>query len=167
MALCEIFEAGLLPSISGALYKLQVMPTSLVSWKMEAQRQDIHRLKQNHKKQAEKYTAEKPILPKQNVWNKSVPTTSPSTPALQTTPIQKPTSGMVYPGNGQPMDIDTAKCLGICFNCGHHGHLNKDCPTPRTYKYQVRATDVWGVYTQEQKEEMARLYEEAKKKKDF
>jgi hypothetical protein len=31
-----------------------------------------------------------------------------------------------------PMDIDNARQKGLCFNCGEHGHIARNCPTKKT-----------------------------------
>lgn len=47
-------------------------------------------------------------------------------------------TGIIYGGQGKPMDIDAMHKKGLCFGCGEKGHLNKDCPKKQK-KAKVRA----------------------------
>lgn len=52
-------------------------------------------------------------------------------------PVEKRTSsGMVFGGSGQPMDVDKARMRGRCYLCGTPGHRQFDCPNRN--KEQIR-----------------------------
>ena len=50
---------------------------------------------------------------------------------------QKDATGTTYGGAGRPMDLDRARRMGLCFNCGQRGHRSFECPNKK--KAVVRA----------------------------
>ncbi|KAG2082728.1 uncharacterized protein F5147DRAFT_590284 [Suillus discolor] len=49
-----------------------------------------------------------------------------STSSPQQSSSTTPTTG-TFSGQGLPMDVDACRRQGLCFKCGRHGHLAKDC----------------------------------------
>ncbi|EKM49241.1 uncharacterized protein PHACADRAFT_201863 [Phanerochaete carnosa HHB-10118-sp] len=49
-------------------------------------------------------------------------------------------TGVTFGGRGQPMELDQARRLGLCFRCGEKGHLSRNCPN-RQQAQQVRAAE--------------------------
>lgn len=50
---------------------------------------------------------------------------------------KKDRTGVTFGGSGQPMDLDKAKSLGLCFHCGQKGHLARYCPKKQTQIRQL------------------------------
>ncbi|KAG0699468.1 hypothetical protein DFH29DRAFT_877292 [Suillus ampliporus] len=60
-----------------------------------------------------------------------------------------------FGGQGIPMDIDTCRRQGLCFKCGKHGHLSRDCLQGKPAVIQAVLEDL----QEEDKEEMEWLGE--------
>ncbi|EKM49030.1 uncharacterized protein PHACADRAFT_202101 [Phanerochaete carnosa HHB-10118-sp] len=55
-------------------------------------------------------------------------------------------TGVTFGGRGQPMELDQARRLGLCFRCGEKGHLSRNCPN-RQQTQQVRAAETPAIPT--------------------
>ena len=67
-----------------------------------------------------------------NFWKPSQEKQQPQaakTPA--TVADKKDGSGTTFGGGGRPMELDKARQMGACFNCGKKGHIAKFCLEPR------------------------------------
>jgi hypothetical protein len=92
-------------------------PTTYIEWKKIAIKMDsLKRSYQATNQQSYRYPNQKSSGAKM-------------TSGSSTTPHQ--TSGTVYGGRGQPMDIDRTRKKAGCYRCGEEGHIVKDCPMSR------------------------------------
>lgn len=144
----EIFEDGLLSDITEAVYNLRPMPETLEEWKTEARLLDQQKMKQRlrHGRGFAGKDKEKLKVVKQSFKQ----TISPEVTKT------KVATGTVFGGSGQPMDIDAARRLGLCFNCGQVGHISKFCPQKASQPVQVRQVNLSSM----SKEEMDALMKE-------
>ncbi|KAG1839858.1 hypothetical protein C8R48DRAFT_781946 [Suillus tomentosus] len=62
-----------------------------------------------------------PPPPRENSTQTPCSTSSPQQSSSTT-----PATG-TFSGQGLPMDVDACRCQGLCFKCGRHGHLAKNC----------------------------------------
>lgn len=52
-------------------------------------------------------------------------------------------TGTTFGGTGRPMDLDAARRLRQCFNCGEQGHISRNCPKKKANCFQqVRGLSV-------------------------
>ncbi|EKM49044.1 uncharacterized protein PHACADRAFT_202086 [Phanerochaete carnosa HHB-10118-sp] len=49
-------------------------------------------------------------------------------------------TGVTFGGRGQPMELDQARRLGLCFRCREKGHLSRNCPNQQQAQ-QVQAAE--------------------------
>jgi hypothetical protein len=154
LVLKEIFEAGLLSSILENIYRIDCMPTTLEGIKAKARVFDNQRLLWESLQKGKKVVETKPIKH-----------TIPFTPKKPSVPSVSTSTGTLFGGSGQPMDIDAAKRAGLCFLCGQKGHIVKDCP----HKKPVHARQIdMASMTKEELDAMIKQWNDIhSEKKDF
>ena len=127
LTLREIFEQGLIMPLRKSISTIQYQPNTLVEWKDAARKQYMQMTRFNESVKSVKYSEPKPGVQGLNTVSPAV--------------VEKKTStGTVYGGNGQPMDIALFKKNGLCFNCGNWGHIGKECPHKKPI--QTRQLDI-------------------------
>ncbi|KAI0690624.1 hypothetical protein BC835DRAFT_1216317, partial [Cytidiella melzeri] len=139
-ALTLFFKDGLDTSLRQAVFDLRPMPRTLQEWKDGAREIDLQQQERDAEEAARRFSAkpscfffQTPAAPP-----RSTTTTSQSHQTNTTCPLPFPTSttpapckdatGLVFGGQGQPMDIDVARRRGLCFKCHKPGHLGRNCP---------------------------------------
>jgi hypothetical protein len=124
----RLIERNVNPAIINAIYSSGTLPTSYADYKGRILR--IGRLWEQRREQI-------------SYSQKPTPQTHPHIPiqrpqAPLTTECKTPT-GVVFGGQGKPMDIDGLKRDNKCFNCREQGHFRRNCPKPAQRKINVRA----------------------------
>ena len=144
--LIEIFEEGLLQSIVTSIYRSDTMPTTLDGWKAKARQLDNQRLRFESRKKMLGITD--PVKPTTSTI-KTTTTLSVVKSTFKPSPLPsvKTSTGILFGGNGQPMDLDAAKKARICFICRQRGHIAKDCPNKKPV--QVRQLDIFSISKEE------------------
>lgn len=164
-ALLTFFRQGLSNSIKQAIHNLRPMPTTLQGWKdaaMQIDRQNrwyeidqkfqvshrnppttTHASYSNTRPPGANFTAPRPSVP---------------TNANPTETARRDSTGVIFGGRGQPMDIDAARRRGVCFRCEKPGHLARDCTAPNRRAVNVRA--LVAELSKEEMEEVMREVEE-------
>ena len=67
-----------------------------------------------------------------NFWKPSQEKQQPqAAKTLATVADKKDGSGTTFGGGGRPMELDKARQIGACFNCGKKGHIAKFFPEPK------------------------------------
>lgn len=129
--LIELLERQLSESIVTKIYGSETLPTTYDGWKRKAIRFDNleRRLKEVRRQQ----TPQNPPVarkPEQSTTPRTTPNTAPT--------YKRDSTGTVFTGTGQPMNLDEARQKGVCYKCGLPGHIGKFCPNRQ--KTEVRAT---------------------------
>ena len=78
-----------------------------------------------------------------NFWKPSQEKQQPQaakTPATVTD--KKDGSGTTFGGGGRPMELDKARQMGACFNCGKKGHIAKFCLEPKKAVVRGVSTEI-------------------------
>lgn len=161
-ALMEKFESGLAPSLNKAIYHIVPLPKTLEDWKDRARtldRQDRQQRLQGTEMQtlpnqrAFPSPSTRPLSSNSAASSMPRPSTGFS-PHYFPSSVSKPSSGnspslvpramehvdrtgTTLGGNGQLMDLDAARRMVKCFNCGRTGHIACSCPNT-TQGFNVR-----------------------------
>ena len=78
-----------------------------------------------------------------NFWKLSQEKQQPQTAkAPATIADKKDGTGTTFGGGGRPMELDKARQIGACFNCGKKGHIAKFCPEPKKTVVQGVSTEI-------------------------
>ncbi|KAG1836447.1 hypothetical protein DFJ58DRAFT_171486 [Suillus subalutaceus] len=92
---------------------------TFAAWKAKAIEQDqLYR-----QREARRQRPHLPVPPPPRANSTQTPR---STSSPQQSSSATPTMG-TFSGQGLPMDVDACRRQGLCFKCGRHGHLAKDC----------------------------------------
>lgn len=151
--LISLLEKNLNQMIVDRIYAISPLPTTYKAWKTKATELDALRIR--HLEQKNRRT----VLP---TPKRSEPT--PTTPRE----YKRDSTGKTFTGQGQPMDTDRAKAkaAGACYRCGKTGHMQAQCPEPKTTNVRTMVAEM----TNEQKDEMRKLLvqkDDESEKSDF
>ena len=157
----RLLEKNVNRSIIDTIYGSGNLPSNFGDYKKRVLK--IGHLWEQRREQSEMVRKSYPYRPPQPPSRSFAPIVTPTPTLVQHPPTPAPSdhktpTGIVYGGQGRPMDVDHLKRTNRCFGCGQIGHYRRDCPKPPT-KLNVRT--VMSELTGEELEEMRKeLFEE-------
>lgn len=138
--LIQLLEENVHNSIIKTIYNSsEKLPDTYAKYKEHIERIDDN-YQQFKKRNARHSTPARPAAPN-TAPRAATNTAAPAAPAQAPRQDQRDGTGVTYGGRGQPMDIDAARRLGLCFKCGTKGHLSRNCPTRQQQQVRVVETE--------------------------
>ncbi|EKM48920.1 uncharacterized protein PHACADRAFT_202231 [Phanerochaete carnosa HHB-10118-sp] len=138
----SLLEKALRADIIRLLYNLsEELPTTYALYKLQVAHIDLNQ--QQYQRRNPQSQRQGQLQPRQQQTQ--------GAPRAQTTvaaptanaPVQtrRDGTGVTFGGRGQPMELDQARRLSLCFRCGEKGHLSCNCPN------RQQAQQVWAAET--------------------